>query len=70
LIGIVKNDRKTRAMIDEVIGEVVKSGGIAYATQRMTEYRDQALQRLREFPESDIRNALEDLVRYSIDRKK
>jgi octaprenyl-diphosphate synthase len=57
-------------MIDEVIAEVVKYGGIQYATERMTAYRDKALQRLHEFPESDIRNALEDLVRYTIDRRK
>ena len=36
----------------------------------MTAYRDQALRRLYEFPESGIRTALEDLVKYTIDRKK
>lgn len=70
LIGIVKNEKKTRAMIDEVIAEVIRSGGIAYAEERMTAYRDQALRRLYEFPETDIRRALEDLVKYTIDRKK
>jgi octaprenyl-diphosphate synthase len=70
LIGIVKKDKKTRAMIDEVIAEVIRSGGIAYAEERMTAYRDQALRRLYEFPETDIRRALEDLVKYTIDRKK
>jgi len=70
IIRIVKSDRKTRAQIDEVIAEVVRAGGIGYAENRMAEYRDQALRRLHEFPQSDIRNALEDLVRYSTDRKK
>jgi octaprenyl-diphosphate synthase len=70
LIGIVKSDKKTRAQIDEVIREVVRTGGIGYAEKRMAEYRDQALRRLHEFPESEIRKALEDLVWYSTDRKK
>lgn len=70
IIRIVKSDRKTRSQIDEVIAEVVRAGGIGYAENRMAEYRDRALRRLHEFPQSDIRNALEDLVRYSTDRKK
>lgn len=70
LIGIVKSDKKTRAQIDEVIQEVVRTGGIGYAEKRMAEYRDQALRRLYEFPETEIRKALEDLVWYSTDRKK
>jgi octaprenyl-diphosphate synthase len=35
----------------------------------MYEYRDEALNILYQFPESDIRNALEELVRYTTDRK-
>ena len=70
IIRIVKSDRKTRSQIDEVIAEGVRAGGIGYAENRMAEYRDRALRRLHEFPQSDIRNALEDLVRYSTDRKK
>jgi octaprenyl-diphosphate synthase len=69
IIRIVKSDRKTRAQIDEVIAIVVRTGGIGYAEQQMVEYRDQALRRLHEFPQSDIRSALEDLVRYTTDRK-
>ncbi len=69
IIRILKSDRKTRAQIDEVIAIVVRTGGIGYAEQRMVEYRDQALRRLYEFPQSEIRSALEDLVRYTTDRK-
>ena len=70
LIGIVKSDKPTRAQRDAVIREVVRTGGIGYAEKRMAEYRDQALRRLHEFPETEIRKALEDLVWYSTDRKK
>ena len=35
----------------------------------MNEYRDEALSILYQFPESDIRKGLEELVRYTTDRK-
>jgi octaprenyl-diphosphate synthase len=35
----------------------------------MIQYRDEALAILFEFPESDIRKGLEELVRYTTDRK-
>ena len=53
-----------------IIDEVVKAGGIRYAEQKMFEYRDKALEILGEFPETPVRQALEDLVRYTTDRKK
>jgi octaprenyl-diphosphate synthase len=34
----------------------------------MMAYRDEALRVLHEFPESDCRNALDELVRYTTDR--
>jgi octaprenyl-diphosphate synthase len=70
LINILRNNNKDRKAIDEVISEVVKTGGIRYAEQKMLEYRDQALRRLHEFPETPIRKALEDLVWYTTDRKR
>ncbi len=48
---------------------VTDMGGIKYALQKMNEYRDDALKILYQFPESDIRNGLEELVRYTTDRK-
>jgi octaprenyl-diphosphate synthase len=35
----------------------------------MNTYRDEALAILHEFPASDVRKALEELVRYTTDRK-
>ncbi|MEJ7674052.1 MAG: hypothetical protein WKF59_15465 [Chitinophagaceae bacterium] len=42
---------------------------LTYATRKMHDYRDEALSILYQFPESDIRNGLEELVRYTTDRK-
>jgi len=69
IIYIIKNQNKDPAKIKYVLEKVIQAGGIKYAIKKMTEYRDEALKILFEFPESDIRNGLEELVRYTTDRK-
>lgn len=69
IIYIIKNENKNPEKIKYVLKRVVETGGIAYANQKMIEYRDEALAILYEFPESDIRKGLEELVRYTTDRK-
>jgi octaprenyl-diphosphate synthase len=69
IIHIVKNNNNDKAKVKFVIDHVVEYGGIEYATQKMIEYRDQALQILYSFPVSPTRDALEELVRYTTDRK-
>ena len=68
LIYIVKNENTKKDSVKYVISEVQKAGGIEYARQKMFKYRDNALKVLHEFPESEVRNALEELVRYTTDR--
>lgn len=70
LIHIIKNQNRIREKIDVVIHAVQETGGIAYATSKMQEYRSLALDILRDFPESEVRKTLEDLVNYTTDRKK
>jgi octaprenyl-diphosphate synthase len=69
LIYIIKNENKDRNRVDYVIERVQEAGGIAYAAEKMNQYRDEALTILHEFPASDIRQGLEDLVRFTTDRK-
>ncbi len=69
LIYILKNENKTAAGIKFVIEKVNESGGLAYATQKMENYRDEALEILNRFNPGPVRGALEDLVRYTTDRK-
>ncbi|MFI5153837.1 MAG: polyprenyl synthetase family protein [Chitinophagales bacterium] len=69
LIYIIKNQNKVSEKVKLVINKVVASGGIAYATEKMIEYRNAALSILHEFEESETRNGLEDLVRFTTDRK-
>jgi octaprenyl-diphosphate synthase len=70
LIYIIKNQNRIKSKIAFIINKVQLAGGITYAEQKMNEYRDKALSIIHEFPESQVRQTLEDLVRYTTDRKK
>ncbi|HTI94371.1 MAG TPA: polyprenyl synthetase family protein [Puia sp.] len=69
LIYIIKNQNKDHEKVKYVIKKVTEAGGIEYATQKMNTYRDEALTILHEFEDSDVRKGLEELVRYTTDRK-
>ncbi|HEY8733192.1 MAG TPA: polyprenyl synthetase family protein [Puia sp.] len=69
LIYIIRNQNRDPEKIRYVIRHVVEAGGIRYATEKMNEYRDEALTILYEFEDSDVRKALEELVRFTTDRK-
>jgi octaprenyl-diphosphate synthase len=68
IINIVKNDNTDKAKVNYVIDTVRSSGGIDYATKKMFAFRDEALATLYEFEPGDVRDALEELVRFTTDR--
>jgi octaprenyl-diphosphate synthase len=70
IINIIKNHNENREKVAEVIDYVVKSGGIEYATKRMHEYKEKALALLKTLPENESRDSLEELITYTIERKK
>ena len=69
IIYIIKNQNKEPDKIKYVLQKVTDAGGISYANKKMIQYRDEALAILSEYPDSDIRRGLEELVRYTTDRK-
>ena len=69
IIYIVKNENKNKEKVDHVIGIVKQTGGIAYTHQKMVEYRDEALSILNTFENAQVKKALEELVRFTTDRK-
>jgi octaprenyl-diphosphate synthase len=69
IIYIIKNENTNKDQVKFVIDEVQKAGGIDYATEKMFAYRDEALAILHQFPQSEVRDGLEELVRYTTDRK-
>ena len=69
IIYIVKNQNTRKDKIKYVIDTVREAGGIDYATEKMNQFRDEALELLFHYPASEVRDALEELVRYTTDRK-
>lgn len=70
IVNIVKNHNENPKKVREVIDYVIASDGLEYARQEMLTYKSEALEILNTFPESPARNSLEELVNYTINRKK
>jgi octaprenyl-diphosphate synthase len=69
IIYIVKNNNNDKEKVKWVIQKVVDAGGIAYAAKKMEAYKNEALDILHQFPESPVRQGLEDMVVFVTDRK-
>ena len=70
IINIVKNHNEEPERVQEVIAFVHQSGGIEYATKRMNEYKEKALNLLDQFKDGDAKNSLRELVNYTTQREK
>ncbi len=70
LIRTVKKYNEDSEKVNELIEVVIKTGGIDYATERMNQYRDDALEILSGFPQNDATRSLEGLVKYTTERIK
>lgn len=69
IIYIVKNNSQDKEKVKWVIEKVEETGGIDYALKKMNHFKQEALDILHQFPESPVRQGLEDLVLYVTDRK-
>jgi len=56
--------------VSTIIDQVNHSGGIAYAREKMMEYRHKAIEMLHQFPDSEFRQSLEKLVVFTTERNK
>lgn len=70
LINSVKNHNKDKKRVKEVIDFVKQNGGLEYAVQKMLAFKEEALQLLDPYPDSDYKSALKLMVNYVVDRKK
>ena len=70
MISLVKNHQDDPAKIQEIIDFVNSKEGVHYANQKMIQYQEEAFAILHSFEEGDARTGLEQLVRYTTDRKK
>ena len=70
VINSIKNHNKDKKRVKEVIDFVKDNGGLDYAVGKMLQYRDEALQILKAYPDSKYKSALELMVNYVVERKK
>ncbi|MFK7972922.1 MAG: polyprenyl synthetase family protein [Bacteroidia bacterium] len=70
LVNIVKRHNKNTKKVAWLIKHVTDNGGIDYSRNVMQEYLTEASSILHEFPASEARESLEQLMRYAVDREK
>lgn len=70
LVKTVKHHNNNPKKVQEVVDYVQNSQGISRAIEAMKHHQDEALKILHNFAECPARNALEELVEYTIERKK
>jgi octaprenyl-diphosphate synthase len=70
LTYIIRNKHKSKEDIQTVIETVKATGGIEYARDSMESYKSKAMSLLVSMRDCKERQALEDLVRYTTERRK
>jgi octaprenyl-diphosphate synthase len=69
LIYIIKNENTNKQKVKFVIDAVAEAGGIKYAEAKMNVFKQEALDILYQFEKNEVRDALEELVVFTTDRK-
>lgn len=70
LLTIIKKHNTDGVRVKQLVQRVIDLGGIEYATRKMNHFRDEALNALADFPNSDAKESLIELVHFTINRKK
>ncbi len=70
IINVVKNHNNEDEKVRELIAYVKKSGGIEYTTLKMHDYKNKALEIIKEFTDTSLKSSLIGLISYTIERKK
>lgn len=70
LINIVKRHNENPKKVQRAVQLVIEHGGIDYAHKKMLEFKQKALELLKDIPDSDSKKALIGLVEYTTNRKK
>ncbi|MCH8903388.1 MAG: polyprenyl synthetase family protein [Bacteroidetes bacterium] len=69
IINTIKNHSRNKEKVKEVIELIRDSGGIEYAAEAMTSYKNEALEILYTLPDNEARGALEQMVMFTTERK-
>ncbi len=70
ILKIVKKKNKSNQNIKQVIDFVKKSGGVKYAEDKMSDYKNKAMEILSNYKNSETKQAFTELINYTTSRKK
>ncbi|MDD4225570.1 MAG: polyprenyl synthetase family protein [Mariniphaga sp.] len=70
ILTLIKKKNKNRSMVQDLIQLVNEKGGIEYATEKMHEFKEKAVNGLMEFPDCEARVSLVELMDFIITRQK
>lgn len=70
IITVIKKYNNDKQKISNLIDEVHQSGGIEYATGKMNEFKNKALNLLETMPDNESKTMLKEIIFYTIDREK
>lgn len=70
ILRLIKHKNKNSAVVKELIHLVTEKGGLEYATTKMNEFKDKAVNALMEFDDCEARTSLIELMNYITTRKK
>ncbi|WP_340112006.1 polyprenyl synthetase family protein [Maribellus mangrovi] len=70
ILRLVKRRNKNSKVVKELIQLVIERGGLEYAEVRMNEFKNKAVAAIEEFPPSEARDSLVELMNYITTRKK
>jgi octaprenyl-diphosphate synthase len=70
ILGLIKRKNKNSAVVRELIQLVIEKGGLEYATKKMNEFKDKAINAIMEFENGEARESLAELMNYITTRKK
>ena len=69
LINSIKKHNKNKKRVKEVIAFVKENGGIEYTISKMNAYKNKALSILENYPESEYKSSLLQMIDYVVERK-
>ena len=70
LINIIKNHNENPNRVKNAINLVIEHGGIEYTYSKMIEYKEKALNLIKDLPNSEAKESIIELVEYTTTRKK
>ncbi len=70
VLRLIKRKNKNSEVVGELIQMVIEKGGLEYAETKMNEFKEKAIEGLKEFPDCEARDSLIELMNYISTRKK